>query len=93
MFQAFSIHLKHGILFLFSPNPLIKIGHFHYLALYSTFHHTCFLETFQDQIQYNDRMITNVVPARITGHGVDKPSLTGSKEMVTINVYFACFLK
>ena len=47
--------LKHGILFLFSPNPLIKIGHFHYLALYSTFHHTCFLETFQDQIQYNDR--------------------------------------
>ncbi len=37
-------------------------------------------------------MITNVVPARITGHGVDKPSLTGSKEMVTIKVILPVFL-
>ena len=38
-------------------------------------------------------MITRVVPASITGHGVDNPSLTGSSEIVTISVYFACFLK
>ena len=55
MFQAFSIQpeTRHSVL-IFSE-PFNKIGHFHYLALYSTFHHTCFLETFQDQIQYNDR--------------------------------------
>ena len=34
-------------------------------------------------------MITSVVHARMTGQGVDNPSLTGSNEMVTINVYFA----
>lgn len=38
-------------------------------------------------------MITRVVPANITGHGVDNPSLTGSSDIVTISVYFACFLK
>ena len=38
-------------------------------------------------------MITRVVPASITGHGVDNPSLTGSSDIVTISVYFACFLK
>ena len=29
-------------------------------------------------------IITNVVPASITGQGVDNPSLTGSSDMVTI---------
>ena len=38
-------------------------------------------------------MITRVVPASITGHGVDNPSLTGNSDIVTISVYFACFLK
>lgn len=38
-------------------------------------------------------IITRVVPASITGHGVDNPSLTGSSDIVTISVYFACFLK
>ena len=43
-------------------------------------------------IKYNTiiGIITSVVPARITGHGVESPSLTGSSEIVTINVYFAC---
>ena len=34
--------------------------------------------------------MTSVVPAKITGQGVESPSLTGSMEIVTINVYFAC---
>ena len=38
-------------------------------------------------------IITSVVPARITGHGVDSPSLTGRREIVTISVYFDDFLK
>ena len=38
-------------------------------------------------------IITSVVPASITGQGVDNPSLTGSSDMVTISVYLACFLR
>lgn len=64
-----------------------------HLSLNSSFHHTGLLELLQYQVQDMIGMITRVVPASITGHGVDNPSLTGSSDIVTISVYFACFLK
>ena len=38
-------------------------------------------------------MITTVVPARITGHGVERPSETGKSEIEIISVYFSALRK